>query len=510
MPKSHDVRRREAPRDQETRRSGNPLDAATRRTMEQRFHHSFGDVRVHSDAEGADAARDFDARALTIGSDILFAPGQYDPSSALGTRVLAHELAHVVQNERSEGEASTLPTRAHGTAAEHEAHAAADAVTQGASVDIGASPGSTVATWEWLDRAAGAVEQEGLWNTITDISGAVDRQRAQAELASRFTINDDATAIPAGAPGNVVSREEFQKLSRTYSDIRLGRGDLTIDASPLHQGPLDWLMGNDPAAKYGMNEDQYRDAAMNDMASLLQTRSGRSLVTQLSDNTLKTDSGETRNGFMGMELPQLPFDLDSSLGDPIHHHTTLTPLRNADGTMDTTNGYAAPVGTGQSRQADGSRGSGTDSIVRYNPGVDTKPTNADVAQDPWLPFRSDVLAMHELRHSLDQTQGTFDSTIVQASDGVAFDADGRLRRGEHAAAGLGNYAADPLTENAYRAERNQIGASGVGVRTGDVGMVQRGNYYYHPLATPTTPPVPGSPATDIRLDPHGDHHDEQY
>ena len=76
---------------------GRPLDSLTRRTMESRFGYNFGSVRLHDGATPADAARGLQASAFTVGEDIVFGAGAYDPASAQGQHVLAHELAHVVQ-----------------------------------------------------------------------------------------------------------------------------------------------------------------------------------------------------------------------------------------------------------------------------------------------------------------------------------------------------------------------------------------------------------------------------
>ena len=76
---------------------GRSLDPAARRHFEERFQRSFADVRVH-DGESADSAsRQIHAQAFTAGSHIAFARGQYRPGDAQGRRLLAHELAHVVQ-----------------------------------------------------------------------------------------------------------------------------------------------------------------------------------------------------------------------------------------------------------------------------------------------------------------------------------------------------------------------------------------------------------------------------
>ena len=76
---------------------GHPLDLPTRQFMETRFGHDFSGVRVHADAKASDLARQIDALAYTAGRDIVFAAGRYDTASASGQRLLAHELAHVVQ-----------------------------------------------------------------------------------------------------------------------------------------------------------------------------------------------------------------------------------------------------------------------------------------------------------------------------------------------------------------------------------------------------------------------------
>jgi hypothetical protein len=73
--------------------AGQPLPVAVQRKMESAFRTSFADVRVHVGPQAAAIG----AHAFTKGTDIHFAPGQYDPSSPRGERILAHELAHVVQ-----------------------------------------------------------------------------------------------------------------------------------------------------------------------------------------------------------------------------------------------------------------------------------------------------------------------------------------------------------------------------------------------------------------------------
>lgn len=76
---------------------GGPLDAVTRAWMEPRFGADFGGVRVHEGAAAASHAASVSARAYTVGEHLVFGAGQYQPASESGRRLLAHELAHVVQ-----------------------------------------------------------------------------------------------------------------------------------------------------------------------------------------------------------------------------------------------------------------------------------------------------------------------------------------------------------------------------------------------------------------------------
>jgi hypothetical protein len=80
-----------------SRGKGAPLPDATLRLFEDKFQRPFDDVRIHDDGGADDAARKIDALAFTRGNDIYFRSGAYDPTSQQGKKLLAHELAHVVQ-----------------------------------------------------------------------------------------------------------------------------------------------------------------------------------------------------------------------------------------------------------------------------------------------------------------------------------------------------------------------------------------------------------------------------
>jgi hypothetical protein len=69
--------------------------------FEPRFGYDFSRVLIHTDAKADDSARAVNARAFTVGRDVVFGAGQYAPGTSEGRRLLAHELTHVVQQKTS-------------------------------------------------------------------------------------------------------------------------------------------------------------------------------------------------------------------------------------------------------------------------------------------------------------------------------------------------------------------------------------------------------------------------
>lgn len=238
--------------------------------------------------------------------------------------------------------------------------------------------------------------QEGLIGLL-DPSGMLDRQDAQRDLASRFNV------MPDGAVGtteqNQVSEEEFQRIARTYSDIRTGRGDLTLGARPDDMSEADYAT--------------FRDNAMNDVADILQTESGRGLVGSLADAPLQADGVSNRA-------------------------TTIHPRLDETGALDPSNAGGGGM-IGQSGSAD------------YVPGVDTFGT-----------LRSDVTLYHELTHAHHAVYNTWDAGQVGGAD--PNNPDLGISQSEHQAAGLGLHANNPFSENRYRGERRRIGELNVGER----------------------------------------------
>lgn len=112
------------------------LDSKTRAFFEPRFGHDFGRVRVHSDAEAAASARAVNASAYTVGQHIAFDSGQFQPHTRAGQRLLAHELAHTVQQKQATTAIDRLSIGAPSDAFEKEADRAASQTFSGGPVSV--------------------------------------------------------------------------------------------------------------------------------------------------------------------------------------------------------------------------------------------------------------------------------------------------------------------------------------------------------------------------------------
>ena len=75
------------------------MDSHTQSFMQSRFGADFGDIKIHTGSEAIQMNRELNAKAFTVGSDIYFNEGQYNPGSGEGKHLLAHELTHTIQQE---------------------------------------------------------------------------------------------------------------------------------------------------------------------------------------------------------------------------------------------------------------------------------------------------------------------------------------------------------------------------------------------------------------------------
>lgn len=126
------------------RSPGEPLESVTRSYMESRFRHDFGSVRVHAEPEAAESARAANALAYTIGTNIVFGRGMFAPETTDGRSLLAHELAHTIQQTaKGSRDSSTRSVTPGHESLEREADAAMEgstmAITHLGQIGVGRS-----------------------------------------------------------------------------------------------------------------------------------------------------------------------------------------------------------------------------------------------------------------------------------------------------------------------------------------------------------------------------------
>jgi hypothetical protein len=145
---------------------GAPVDAGIRERVEAATRADLGGVRVHTGAGSQEAAEALTAQAFTVGQDIHFSQGAYQPGTREGDRLIAHELVHTVQQgPEAVSPQYKLEVSEPGDAAELEADRIADAVVAGGTV-----------------------------------GGSVDRPAAQPVRAARKALMRDKKEGPAAPP----------------------------------------------------------------------------------------------------------------------------------------------------------------------------------------------------------------------------------------------------------------------------------------------------------------------
>lgn len=186
--------------------SGQALDPATRREMEAGFGTDFSGVRVHTDAAAATSVRSVGADAYTLGSSIAFDTGRYDPTSAVGRGLLAHELAHVVQQRGHVPTPGALPVEPQGTAPEFEADRAAARVLSG----VPSGPLSTVSGLGVQRGRVAGCDVPHLSNTQIGVA-------AHREIQRWAVLQDPPCRAEVAIPGGACSREETGNIG--YADL---------------------------------------------------------------------------------------------------------------------------------------------------------------------------------------------------------------------------------------------------------------------------------------------------
>jgi hypothetical protein len=324
------------------------------------------------------------------------------------------------------------------------------------------------------------------------------KEDVEAKLKANEALKDKFKIVEppkkASDPPNALTKEEYDKVLKQYSDIDRGKGDLQINTE-------------------GMSEEEakkFKEGTMGDISKMLQTQEGREMLAKLGDNVATDASGNT---------------IKDASGNEVHRKTTIgqyyepekdasgNTVLNPDGTpkikldasgnkmKKTDNAVAEPAnynehGAARRHYYDASgnlwkdpsgnapflKGEGQDAHVGYSPGMSV----------PGSAAPSDVVLFHELRHAADMTRGNMDTREVGGTG-----PDAEFKQVEHQAVGLGEHtglaatlplthkpgeATVPWNENQYRASRARIAqAEGPGgAHPDEANMAQRPSYSVMP------------------------------
>jgi hypothetical protein len=237
---------------------GSPLDPATRADMEARFGHDFSRVRVHAGPRAAASAQAIDARAYTLGHEVVFGGGEYTPQTHAGRRVLAHELAHVA----AQGSARIAPRDAVIGGAGDPAETAADTTADRA---MSGNPPVTVAHAPAVRRQppvpglrdpgaeappqpqpAEPPREESLWDEIERLLGelwrAIELLIHEVERVIRQWGTMPAPAPRSPAAPSTLPRGCTQFNTQADLDMRKAHWTAIIAAMPPSE-VIEWIIG---------------------------------------------------------------------------------------------------------------------------------------------------------------------------------------------------------------------------------------------------------------------------
>lgn len=180
---------------------GHPLDGSTRDLMESRFGHDFGRVRVHDDALAAESARAVNARAYTVGQDIVFDSARFSPGTDSGRHLLAHELAHTIQQGGVHRYANDLQM-----GGAMESHLEREAEHAAQMVGVSQPPAPAATPWVGTRMAAPVISRVGEDKPTPATAGAEGAGDEEPALAWED--------VPAGNP--------LSKIAVAQSKLRPG------------------------------------------------------------------------------------------------------------------------------------------------------------------------------------------------------------------------------------------------------------------------------------------------
>jgi Domain of unknown function (DUF4157) len=209
--------------------SGSALPGPLMRKFEASLGTDLSSVRVHTGSESATAASAVGARAYATGQDIHFGAGQYDPSSTGGQHLIAHEVAHTVQQRGSTAtRQNKLEVSSPHDGFEHEADRAADAMITGAPASVSSTPVTTARKSQDASTgtmaAAGDEAQGKAWQaplTVDSISVQTDRSRVGDIVKDIRAQDTNVNALVQADPNTELKYGPRATNTTTLNDLQI-------------------------------------------------------------------------------------------------------------------------------------------------------------------------------------------------------------------------------------------------------------------------------------------------
>ncbi len=212
--------------------SGSPLSRDVRAKMEPRLGSDLSSVRVHTGSDSAQAASGLGARAFTVGSDVHFNAGEHAPGTKEGDRLLAHELTHVVQGQRS-GIQRKAEHESGGDEGAHGAHGGQEVSQPNEPAEMEADHVADKVADDLHKKEGGDAHGDGKQAGVADAKGGhggADVKEAPAPISAKLDgVGRKIFRKPKPAPGQKPAKADdpsgpnpnFESDSRAF-EVKLG------------------------------------------------------------------------------------------------------------------------------------------------------------------------------------------------------------------------------------------------------------------------------------------------
>ncbi|MBB4079712.1 hypothetical protein GGR28_002337 [Lewinella aquimaris] len=328
---------------------GRELSGGVRDKMETGFGRDFSNVSIHTDAAADEMNRELGARAFARGQDVYFRSGEYNPDTAAGQRLLAHELTHTVQ----QGGRATAPVKNHhsGTAVQRQAVAfpwegVIDTRWNAALRSTPANgPGNWIASLNRNTRVTVTGNTNNWLAVSTTINGRVvngfvhrrlispipaagvvglanaDSRQERTPFGVYNVYPNSATGITAG--GNDLYEAEFQRLQTAWNHINNSTGGIRINGNPADVAEMIGLIG-----RQMQRSQTFRNLILEitaDAANPVTINAGRDNASWI--DSFATNAVDLRDNAYIDDTPRPGYEWASTQGEMMTHW--LTERRHA-------------------------------------------------------------------------------------------------------------------------------------------------------------------------------------